>query len=60
MLKIAQHYKAKIYTAEYNPDRPFDDFSELDVEVIGRQGLLKGAALRQGVAGAQLRASFYS
>jgi len=38
VLKIAQHYKAKIYTAEYNPDATFEGFRDLDVNVIGRLG----------------------
>lgn len=36
LLKIAQHYNAKIYTAEYNPKSTFQEFRDLDVEVIGR------------------------
>jgi len=38
LLKIAQRYKAKIYTAEYNPDATFEGFRDLDVTVIGRLG----------------------
>jgi len=38
VLKIAQHYKAKIYTAEYVPDATFGGFKDLDVNVIGRLG----------------------
>ena len=41
VLKIAQHYKAKIYTAEYDPKNTFEGFRDLDIEVIGKQGMLK-------------------
>jgi glycosyltransferase involved in cell wall biosynthesis len=40
LLKIAQHYDAKIYTAEYNLGTTFQEFRDLDVEVIG-SGMLK-------------------
>ena len=36
VLKIAQHYGAHIYTAEYDPANTFQGFSDLDVTVIGR------------------------
>ncbi len=36
LLKIAQHYDAKIYTAEYDPKSTFPAFRDLDVEVISR------------------------
>lgn len=38
VLKIAQHYKAKIYTAEYDRKGTFPEFEDLDIEVIGRKG----------------------
>ncbi|MDE1856764.1 MAG: glycosyltransferase [Candidatus Micrarchaeota archaeon] len=41
LLKIAQRYKAKIYTAEYDPKGTFEGFRDLDVEVIGRSGLYR-------------------
>lgn len=41
VLKIAQHYKAKIYTAEYDPKRTFEEYSDLDIEVIGKGKMLK-------------------
>jgi len=34
VLKIAQHYDAPIYVAEYNKDTTFAEFEELDVNVI--------------------------
>ncbi len=39
LLKIAQRYDAKIYTAEYDPKATFPEFSKLDVEVIGKKGV---------------------
>ncbi len=41
LLKIAQHYNAKIYTAEYEPNNTFKEFKDLDVQAIGRNRLLK-------------------
>lgn len=37
ILKIAQHYDAKIYTLEYNKGTTFEGFRKLDVEVIGKE-----------------------
>lgn len=39
LLKIAQHYKAKIYTAEYRKSTTFPEFKDLDVEVVGKRGI---------------------
>jgi glycosyltransferase involved in cell wall biosynthesis len=41
LLKIAQHYDAKIYVGEYAPEMTFPEFGELDVETINRGMLLK-------------------
>lgn len=41
LLKIAQRYDAKIYTAEYNKETTFPEFKELDVEVVGKGALTK-------------------
>ncbi len=35
ILKIAQHYDAKILTLEYNKKAAFPEFSKLDIEVLG-------------------------
>jgi glycosyltransferase involved in cell wall biosynthesis len=35
ILKIAQHYDAKILTLEYNKKTAFPEFSKLDIEVLG-------------------------
>ncbi|MEM3178057.1 MAG: glycosyltransferase [Candidatus Micrarchaeaceae archaeon] len=37
ILKIAQHYDAKIYTIEYNKRTTFPEFRDLDIEIIGKK-----------------------
>ncbi len=39
VLKIAQHYKAPIYTAEYDIKSTFKEYEKLDVRVISKQRL---------------------
>lgn len=39
VLKIAQHYKAPIYTAEYDPANSFEEFRKLDVRIIPKKGI---------------------
>ncbi len=34
VLKIAQHYDAKIYTAEYDQNSTFEEFKDLDINVV--------------------------
>ena len=34
LLKIAKHYRAKIYTLEYNPNTTFEGFKDIDIELI--------------------------
>ncbi len=36
ILKIAQHYGATIYTAEYKEHGTFDEFKAIDIKIIGR------------------------
>ncbi len=36
ILKVAQHYKAQIYTLEYNKADTFEEFKDVDVQVIGK------------------------
>ncbi len=60
VLKIAQHYKAKIYVAEYDPAKTFDGFRDLDVEVIGKQGMLKKLPYGRAVQGLNYGLSFYN
>lgn len=37
MLKIAQHYDAPIYVAEYNKEATFEEFKELEINVVGKR-----------------------
>jgi glycosyltransferase involved in cell wall biosynthesis len=60
LLKIAQHYDAKIYTAEYDPAKTFEGFEDADVEVIGRQSLLKKLPYGRTVQGLSYGLSFYN
>ncbi len=39
VLKIAQHYNATIYTAEYNESTTFPEFKDLDIVTIGSKRL---------------------
>ncbi|MGC8687135.1 MAG: glycosyltransferase [Candidatus Micrarchaeia archaeon] len=53
VMKIAQHYKAKIYTAEYDPGKTFEEFRNLDIETIGKgtvQKLIPYGRASQGIA----------
>jgi glycosyltransferase involved in cell wall biosynthesis len=36
LLKIAEHYKAPIYTLEYDKSSSFEDFGKLDIRMIGK------------------------
>ena len=36
ILKVAQHYKASIYTLEYDKQATFSEFADLDIKLIGR------------------------
>ena len=53
VMRIAQHYDAKIYTFGYDKDATFKEFADLDVEVIGRKpkinAVLSGAHLQCGL-----------
>ena len=46
ILKIAQHYDAKIYTLGYEPNSTFEGFKSLDIEVFAKRGILNGAMPR--------------
>ena len=59
LLKIAQHYDAKIYTAEYDPGRTFPAFRDLDVEVVGR-GLTRMLPYGRVAQGLDYGLSFYN
>jgi glycosyltransferase involved in cell wall biosynthesis len=46
ILKIAQHYGAKIYTLGYERDATFEGFKSLDIEVFAKRGVFNGAMPR--------------
>ncbi len=60
LLKIAQHYKAKIYTAEYDRQRTFPEFSDLDVEVVGSSRILRLMPYGRVVQGLSYGSAFYN
>ena len=52
VLEIAKHYKAKIYTSEYDRDNTLEGFEDLDVELIEQPGvsrMLPYGRVKQGV-----------
>jgi glycosyltransferase involved in cell wall biosynthesis len=51
ILKIAQRYDAKIYTLGYDKSATFEEFGELDVNVVGKRSGL-GSALPERVSNA--------
>jgi glycosyltransferase involved in cell wall biosynthesis len=60
VLKIAQHYKAKIYVAEYDKERTFGEFGELDVEVVGKKGFSRMLPYGRASQGLNYGLSFYN
>jgi len=60
VLKIAQHYKAKIYVAEYDPKNTFEEFRDLDVEVAGTDRLFKVLPYGRASQGLSYGLSFYN
>ena len=59
VLEIARHYKAKIYTAEYDRNRTFEGFKDLEVETIAKQGMLKAMPYGRASQGLSYGLSFY-
>ncbi len=60
VLKVAQHYRAKIYTAEYNKKTTFPEFSDLDVQVIGKPMLSKVLPYGRVMQGLNYGMGFYN
>jgi len=60
VLKIAQHYKAKIYTAEYRQESTFPEFKDIDIEVIGKSALSKLLPYGRVMQGLNYGMSFYT
>jgi len=59
LLKIAKHYNAKIYTAEYDIKNTFPDYADLDVEVIRAGALAKMMPYGRAMQGIHYGLSFY-
>jgi glycosyltransferase involved in cell wall biosynthesis len=60
LLKIAQRYKAKIYTAEYDSENTFPEFKDMDVEVVGRRGVSKVIPYGRVAQGINYGLTFYN
>lgn len=60
VLKIAQHYGAKIYAAEYDPKSTFPGFRDLDVEVIGSKSFASALPYGRVMQGLNYGLSFYN
>lgn len=60
VLKIADHYKAKIYTLEYDRRSTFDKFKDLDVEIIGREAPLSSLLPYRASQGLRYGYNFYN
>jgi len=60
VLKIAQHYDAKIYTAEYDKRRTFEEFGDLDVNVIEKGTVSKIIPYGRVAQGLHYGMAFYS
>lgn len=60
VLKIARHYDAKIYTAEYDGKATFPEFKELDVEVIGSKPFASFLPYGRVMQGLNYGLSFYN
>ncbi len=59
LLKIAQHYNAKIYTAEYDRRSTFEGFKDIEIEVIGK-GLPRFLPYGRVAQGLDYGLSFYN
>jgi glycosyltransferase involved in cell wall biosynthesis len=60
VLKIAQHYKAPIYVAEYEPKNTFEGFKDLDVKVMPRTGMLSKLPYGRATQGLSYGFKFYN
>ena len=58
VLKIAQHYKAPVYVAEYDKSKTFEEFGDLDVRVIAGSGNI--LPYGRAIQGLRYGLSFYN
>ncbi|MDG7045953.1 MAG: glycosyltransferase, partial [Nitrososphaerota archaeon] len=60
VLEIAQHYGAKIYTAEYDRKGTFEEFDGMDIQVIGKPMLARFLPYGRAMQGLNYGFSFYN
>jgi glycosyltransferase involved in cell wall biosynthesis len=60
VLKIAQHYKAPIYVAEYDPANTFEEFRKLDVRLIPKRGVFSKLPYGRASQGLSYGLGFYN
>jgi len=60
VLNLAQHYKAKIYTAEYAENSTFSEFKNLDIEVISKGIISRMLPYGRAAQGINYGLSFYN
>ncbi|MFA5412033.1 MAG: glycosyltransferase family 4 protein [Candidatus Micrarchaeia archaeon] len=57
VMKIAEHFDAKVYAMGYRPEATYQEFRKLDVEVVGGGGMLPKGRFFSGINAGRL---FYS
>lgn len=60
ILRIAQHYKAPIYTLEYNKQGTFEEYKDLDIKIIGTDVPFSGLLPYRASQGLQYGYNFYN
>lgn len=60
VLKVAQHYRAPIYVAEYDPVNTFEEFRKLDVRVMPKKGILAKLPYGRASQGLSYGLGFYN
>ncbi len=60
ILKVAQHYKAPIYTLEYNKEATFSEFGDLDIRLMGNDVLLSDRLPYRASQGYRYGYNFYN
>ncbi len=60
ILKVAQHYDADIYTLEYNKSETFDEFKDINVQIIGKDVPLANKLPYRASQGLRYGYNFYN
>ena len=60
VLKIAEHYNATIYTAEYQKDKTFEEFKDIDIKTISDSFFYKHMGYGRAAQGLNYGLSFYN